>query len=280
MTIETQITNEIIQTEPLASELTVKEFNKINRMPQNKNVQMINDFYEKFYSLRNLGFKAIFLVLAFTITVVAAFTLVVKFYDNSLNFIGNSWIFIVYIPVLILYHNLLNKHEKNILENYNSVYQTNFDTIYKTKEDWLKRNFGGESSANDLINKFEEWRKYTDAYPSSYHFRWGKYIYASDAKARIMGLTTALLALIGILLFNLFKITDAQVIIEQLVTNFIYIFLLFPFVILPVFLMLVFSRDLIKILYYFVFNFFYRDKFSEDKYKKLMAFLVSKMQIN
>ena len=280
MTKPVQISHEVIQTMPLIhSELSVRASNKKEKMSQNKNIELINDFYEKFYSLRNLGLKASILVVAFISTMLIAFILASKLNVNLTNFFSSSWIFLLYVPVGILYSEFLTKHRKHILNKYNETYQTNFDTVSKAKDHWLRINFGTEYSASNLIKQFEEWRKYSDSYPDAYQFRWGRYIYTSDAKARIMGLTTALLALTGVLLFNLFKITDAQVVIEQLIINFFYIFALFPFVILPIFLMLVFSRDLIKIVYFSFFNFFYKDKLSEDKYKKLMAFLVSKMQI-
>lgn len=262
------------------SELSVRASNKKEKMSQNKNIELINDFYEKFYSLRNLGLKASILVVAFISTMLIAFILASKLNVNLTNFFSSSWIFLLYVPVGILYSEFLTKHRKHILNKYNETYQTNFDMVSKAKDHWLRINFGTEYSASNLIKQFEEWRKYSDSYPNAYQFRWGRYIYTSDAKARIMGLTTALLALIGVVLFNLFKITDTQVIIEQLIINFFFIFALFPFVILPVFLMLVFSRDLIKILYYSIFNFFYKDKFSANKYKKLMAFLVSRIEIN
>lgn len=207
------------------------------------------------------------------------FTIANKLHVNLNNFFSSSWILLLYVPVGLLYSEFLIKHKRHILNKYSAMNQTNFDMVSKAKDHWLRINFGTEYSASNLIKQFEEWRKYSDSYPDAYQFRWGRYIYTSDAKARIMGLTTALLALTGVLLFNLFKITDAQVVIEQLIINFFYIFALFPFVILPIFLMLVFSRDLIKIVYFSFFNFFYKDKFSEDKYKKLIAFLVSKIEV-
>lgn len=280
MTLSDQSNHKVIQTTPLSSfELSVGSSSKVRKLPQNKNIKLINDFYEKFYSLRNLGLKASLLVVAFIITMMLTFTIANKLHVNLNNFFSSSWILLLYVPVGLLYSEFLIKHKRHILNKYNAMYQTNFDMVSKAKDHWLRINFGKEYSASNLIKQFEEWRKYNDSYPDAYQFRWGKYIYTSDAKARIMGLTTALLALIGVLLFNLFKITDAQVVIEQLIINFFYIFALFPFVILPIFLMLVFSRDLIKIVYFSFFNFFYKDKFSEDKYKKLIAFLVSKIEV-
>ena len=280
MTLSDQSNHKVIQTTPLSSfELSVGSSSKVRKLPQNKNIKLINDFYEKFYSLRNLGLKASLLVVAFIITMMVTFTIANKLHVNLNNFFSSSWILLLYVPVGLLYSEFLIKHKRHILNKYSAMNQTNFDMVSKAKDHWLRINFGKEYSASNLIKQFEEWRKYNDSYPDAYQFRWGKYIYTSDAKARIMGLTTALLALIGVILFNLFKITDAQVVIEQLIINFFYIFALFPFVILPIFLMLVFSRDLIKIVYFSFFNFFYKDKFSEDKYKKLIAFLVSKIEV-
>lgn len=280
MALSDQSNHKVIQTTPLSSfELSVGSSSKVRKLPQNKNIKLINDFYEKFYSLRNLGLKASLLVVAFIITMMLTFTIANKLHVNLNNFFSSSWILLLYVPVGLLYSEFLIKHRRHILNKYNAMYQTNFDMVFKAKDHWLRINFGTEYSASNLIKQFEEWRKYSDSYPDAYQFRWGRYIYTSDAKARIMGLTTALLALTGVLLFNLFKITDAQVVIEQLIINFFYIFALFPFVILPIFLMLVFSRDLIKIVYFSFFNFFYKDKFSEDKYKKLIAFLVSKIEV-
>lgn len=281
LNVSSQTTTETVQiTSAPSSKLLINDSTKVENLPHNKNVMLVNDFYEKFYSLRNLGLKASILVVAFISTMLIAFILASKLNVNLTNFFSSSWIFLLYVPVGILYSEFLTKHRKHILNKYNETYQTNFDMVSKAKDHWVRINFGTEYSASNLIKQFEEWRKYSDSYPDAYQFRWGKYIYTSDAKARIMGLTTALLALIGVVLFNLFKITDTQVIIEQLIINFFFIFVLFPFVILPVFLMFVFSRDLIKILYYFIFNFFYKDKFSANKYKKLMTFLVSRIEIN
>ena len=149
----------------------------------------------------------------------------------------------------------------------------------EAQEDWLQRKFGKNYQTSDVIKKFEEWRKWREAYPSAYKFQWTKYIYNSDAKARIMGGATALFALVGVLLFNLYKFNDPEPVIEQLIINFYSIFLLSLFVIIPAFLMILFSRDLLKNLFYSVFDLIYKNEFSESKYKKLMAFLVNRLEI-
>ena len=71
MTLSDQSNHKVIQTTPLSSfELSVGSSSKVRKLPQNKNIKLINDFYEKFYSLRNLGLKASLLVVAFIITIV------------------------------------------------------------------------------------------------------------------------------------------------------------------------------------------------------------------
>ncbi|MCG8148765.1 hypothetical protein H9W84_11690 [Moraxella sp. PS-22] len=95
-----------------------------------------------------------------------------------------------------------------------------------------------------------------------------------------MGGATALLALVGVLLFNLYKFNDPEPVIEQLIINFYSIFLLSLFVIIPAFLMLLFSRDLLKNLFYSVFDLIHKNEFSESKYRKLLAFLVNRLEIN
>lgn len=252
---------------------------KSRRYMENKVIPLINEFYDNFYSYRNLSWKDAILIILFFIFMAGAVFATFKFHNSSSQ-LNNILLFMCYMPVIILHPMILNRHEKNIAERYNRCYQTNFYSITEAQEDWLERKFGENYQPSEVIKKFEEWRKWREAYPSAYKFQWIKYIYNSDAKARIMGGATALLALVGVLLFNLYKFNDPEPVIEQLIINFYSIFLLSLFVIIPAFLMLLFSRDLLKNLFYSIFDLIYKNEFSESKYKKLLAFLVNRLEIN
>lgn len=251
---------------------------KPRRYSENKVVPLINEFYDLFYSYRNLSLKDSLFVIGFFISIGLAVVVTFKF-QNPHSETTNIGVFLFYLPAVILHASILNRHEKNIVDNYNATNHTAFYSIVEAQKHWLIHNFRADYQPSDLIKKFEEWRKWREAYPPAYKFRWARYIYNADAKARIMGGTTALLALVGVLLFNLYKFSEPEVVIDQLITNFFYLIFVFIFMIIPLFLMGLFSRDLLKTLFYSIFDFLYKNEFSESKYKKFMSFLVTQLEI-
>lgn len=276
-----KFTELIIEIKRLSDENMQSVQNK-NKKYENQTIKIINEFYADLYSLRNLqGFQWLLLPLFFVFIFLGVF-LTIKIVPKSIHY-NNDFLnilpMIFWLPAFGAYYKIIDMNEKNIIKKYNKKYNTKYQNIYDIKVDWLKNRFGNNYSVYELVKRLEEWKKYIDNYPYFYHFQWKKYTYHSEAKPRINGLLIALFSLSAILLINFFKPDNPDELLGQLFVNAIFCIILFCFIIAPCFYLSLYVRDVIRVMFRSVMDFFNPYRFSETKYQKLMAFLVQHLEV-
>lgn len=251
---------------------------------KNNTVRLVNEFYGKFYSLKNLKMKDWYLIPLLLFFTVISIVLTFKLTHSSSNLVIYS-LLIPYVISMIIYYLLNNRNEESIVEKYNIENGKNFKTTYETRNDWLIANFGSDYATLEKIKKLQEWKELREKHPNQFKFNWRVYTYTTDAKPRIVSYTIALITLLGLIVFNFFKPQNPDEMIAYIdafihtpaiwgIIIFILILLIF------IFYSLVFSIEILKNLFYSFSLMSKNDsQLSEAKFKKLMSFIVNQLEV-
>lgn len=251
---------------------------------RNNTVAFINEFYKQFYSFSCFKLMDWIWIILWLIVVIVSLYFTVIFFP--LDFISQIVkLFIMYGLVALVSYKIGMLKEKRIVESYNKMNSANFKTIYEVSDDWLKKQIGQKYATIEYIKSIEEWRAYQEKYSMYYKLPLKKYTYTQEAKPRIISLTIALLSVLGLIVFNIFKPQNPYESIEYIDTLYHTPQLLeligSTFILTTIFFyLLVFSCDLLKQLICSLPLHLHSNQLSEANYKKFMAFLVHKLEVS
>lgn len=156
---------------------------------RNNTVRLVNEFYGKFYSLKNLKMKDWYLIPLLLFFTVISIVLTFKLTHSSSNLVIYS-LLIPYVISMVIYYLLNNRNEESIVEKYNIENGKNFKTVHETRNDWLIANFGSDYATLEKIKKLQEWKELREKHPNQFKFNWRAYTYTTDAKPRIVSYET------------------------------------------------------------------------------------------